>query len=123
MLNNIVLAGRLVNDPELRATPNGMHVASFTLAVDREYQKDKTTETDFIPCVAWRGTGEYICRNFIKGELLIGVGRLQLRDWTDKDGNKRRSAEVVIREAHKTQFIKKPKLEELPDGEEGELPF
>lgn len=122
MLNNITLAGRLVNDPEMRATQNGIHVASFTLAVDREYQKDKPTETDFIPCVAWSKTADYVCRNFIKGELVILTGRLQLRDWTDKDGIKRRSSEVIVSTTYKTQFTKKPKLEEI-DGEDGELPF
>ena len=97
MLNRIVLMGRLTRDPELRHTQTGTPVASFTLAVDRDF-KDKTTgekATDFIDIVAWRSTGEFVSRYFTKGRLAVVEGRLQLRDWTDKEGNKRRSAEVV----------------------------
>ena len=98
MLNKIVLMGRLTRDPELRHTQGGKPVASFTLAVDRDI-KDKTTGergVDFIDCVAWRGTGELVAKYFAKGSMAVVVGRLQLRDWTDKEGNKHRAAEVVV---------------------------
>lgn len=97
MLNKICLMGRLTRDPELRRTQTGTPVASFTLAVDRDF-KDKRTgdrSTDFIDVVAWRSTAEYISRYFSKGRMAVVEGRLQIRDWTDKDGGKRRSAEVV----------------------------
>ena len=97
MLNRIILMGRLTRDPELRHTQTGTAVASFSLAVDRDF-KDKATgdrTTDFIDVVAWRQTGEFVSRYFTKGRMAVVDGRLQLRDWTDKDGGKRRSAEVV----------------------------
>ena len=97
MLNRIILMGRLTRDPELRHTQTGTAVASFTLAVDRDF-KDKSTgerNTDFIDVVAWRQTGEFVSRFFTKGRMAVVEGRLQMRDWTDKEGNKRRSAEVV----------------------------
>lgn len=98
MLNHISLMGRLTRDPELRRTQNGTAVASFTLAVDRDY-KDKTSGergTDFIDCVAWRQAGEFVSKYFTKGRMAVVEGRLQVRDWTDKDGNKRRSHEVIV---------------------------
>ena len=97
MLNKIFIMGRLTRDPELRRTQTGTPVASFTLAVDRDF-KDKSTgerTTDFIDVVAWRQTGEFVSRFFTKGRMAVVEGRLQMRDWTDKEGNKRRSAEVV----------------------------
>ena len=97
MLNKIFIMGRLVRDPELRRTQTGTSVASFTLAVDRDF-KDKSTgerTTDFIDVVAWRQTGEFVSRFFTKGRMAVVEGRLQMREWTDKEGNKRRSAEVV----------------------------
>ena len=97
MLNKIFIMGRLTRDPELRRTQTGTPVASFTLAVDRDF-KDKSTgerTTDFIDVVAWRQTGEFVSRFFNKGRMAVVEGRLQIREWTDKDGNKRRSAEVV----------------------------
>ena len=97
MLNHIVIMGRLARDPELRHTQTGTPVASFTLAGDRDF-KDKNTgerQTDWIDVVAWRGTGEFVSRYFTKGRMAVVEGRLQIRDWTDKEGNKRRSAEVV----------------------------
>jgi single-strand DNA-binding protein len=89
--------GRLTRDPELRRTGSGVAVTSFCLAVDRDFNpKDGgEKETDFIDCNAWRGTGEFVARNFHKGSMAVVSGRLQIRNWTDKDGNKRRSAEVV----------------------------
>ena len=97
MLNHITIMGRLTRDPELRRTGSGIAVASFTLAVDRDYSpKDGgERETDFIDCVAWRQTGEFVSKYFTKGRMAVVSGRLQIRNWNDKDGNKRRSAEVV----------------------------
>ena len=96
MLNKIFIMGRLTRDPELRRTQNGTAVAGFALAVDRDYKKaDGTKETDFIEVVAWRSSAEFVSKYFTKGRMAIVAGRLQIRDWTDKDGNKRRNAEVV----------------------------
>ena len=97
MLNKIFIMGRLTRDPELRRTQTGTPVASFSLAVDRDYKDKNTGEraTDFIDVVAWRQTGEFVSRYFTKGRMAVVEGRLQIRDWTDKEGNKRRSAEVV----------------------------
>ena len=97
MLNHIVLMGRLTRDPELRRTQAGIAVTSFSLAVDRDFQSRDSGEkqTDFIDIVAWRNTAEFVSKYFTKGRMAVVSGRLQLRDWTDKEGNKRRSAEVV----------------------------
>lgn len=97
MLNHIVIMGRMTRDPELRRTASGTAVASFTLAVDRDFAaKDAQRETDFIDCVAWRSTGEFVSKYFSKGRMAVVSGRLLIRPWTDKDGNNRRSAEVVV---------------------------
>lgn len=97
MLNHITIMGRLTRDPELRYTQSGTPVASFTLAVDRDAKRDDgSRETDFIDCVAWKGTAELAHKYFSKGRMAVADGRLQIRDWTDRDGNKRRSAEVVV---------------------------
>ena len=98
MLNHIVLMGRLTRDPELRRTGSGIPVASFSLAVDRDFGSNRETgekETDFIDIVAWRSTAEFVSKYFTKGRMAVVSGRLQIRSWQDKDGNKRRSAEVV----------------------------
>lgn len=97
MLNRIIIMGRLGKDPELRHTQSGTPVASFSLAVDRDFKDKNTGErvTDWIDVVAWRQTGEFVSRYFTKGRMAVVEGRLQMRDWTDRDGNKRRSAEVV----------------------------
>ena len=97
MLNHIVLMGRLTRDPELRRTQSGVAVASFTLAVDRDFQNRDSGEkqTDFIDIVAWRNTAEFVSKYFAKGRMAVVSGRLQIRDWTDREGGKRRSAEVV----------------------------
>ena len=97
MLNHITIMGRLTRDPELRRTGSGVAVASFTLAVDRDFSpKDGSDrETDFIDCVAWRQTGEFVSKYFAKGRMAVVSGRLQIRTWNDKDGNKRRTAEIV----------------------------
>ena len=95
MLNHISIMGRLTKDPELRRTGSGVAVTSFTVAVDRDFGSNGEKETDFIDCVAWRGTGEFVERHFSKGKMIIVAGRLQIRSWTDKDGNKRKNAEIV----------------------------
>ena len=97
MLNHIVIMGRLTRDPELRRTGTGIAVASFSVAVDRDFggRDGGERETDFIDCVAWRTTGEFVSKYFTKGSMIVVSGRLQIRNWTDKDGNKRRTAEVV----------------------------
>ena len=97
MLNHITIMGRLTRDPELRRTGSGIAVASFSLAVDRDYspRDGGERETDFIDCVAWRQTGEFVSKYFTKGRMAVVSGRLQIRSWTDKEGNKRRTAEVV----------------------------
>ena len=97
MLNHITIMGRMTRDPELRRTGSGVAVASFTLAVDRDFsgRDGGEKEVDFIDCVAWRHTGEFVSKYFTKGQMAVASGRLQIRSWTDKDGNKRRTAEVV----------------------------
>ncbi len=97
MLNHIVLMGRLTRDPELRRTGSGIAVATFTVAVDRDFGSRETgeKETDFIDIVAWRNTAEFVSKYFTKGRMAVVSGRLQIRNWNDKEGNKRRSAEVV----------------------------
>ena len=97
MLNHITVMGRLTRDPELRRTQSGTPVASFSIACDRDY-KDKATgerPTDFLDIVAWRATGEFVSKYFSQGRMAVVSGRLQMRDWTDKEGNKRRSAEII----------------------------
>ena len=98
MLNHITLMGRLTRDPELRYTQSNTPVASFRLAVDRDFPSRETGErqADFIDCVAWRGTAEFVSKYFQKGSMAVVSGRLQMRDWTDRDNNRRTSAEVVV---------------------------
>ena len=114
MLNKIFIMGRLTRDPELRRTQSGTAVTSFSLAVDRDFKSQSgEKETDFIDVVAWRQTAEFVSRYFTKGRMAVVVGRLQIRDWTDKDGNKRRSAEVV---ANRVYFGEGKKSSE-PNGQ------
>ena len=137
MLNKVFIMGRLTRDPELRRTQTGTAVASFSLAVDRDF-KDKSTgerTTDFIDVVAWRQTGEFVSRYFTKGRMAVVEGRLQMREWTDKDGNRRRSAEVVadnvyFGDSKPAQAVQPPSepvqpsyYAELPDDNNEELPF
>lgn len=98
MLNQISVQGRIVRDPELRRTNSGKAVTSFTLACDRDFKNQQTgeKEVDFIECVAWGGTAEMVEKYFSKGQMAIVTGRLQLRDWTDKNGQKRRTAEILV---------------------------
>ena len=102
MLNHITLMGRLVADPELRRTGSGVAVASFRIAVDRDFAPKDGGErkADFITCVAWRQTGEFISKYFTKGRMIVVDGRLEMRDWTDRDGNKRTTAEVIVDNAY-----------------------
>lgn len=140
MLNHIVIMGRLTRDPELRYTQSQTPVASFTLAVDRDFKSDGgERQTDFIDCVAWRQSAEFVSKYFHKGSMAVVSGRLQLRDWTDKDGGKRRSAEVVtdnvyFGESRKTEntggtgygrSYQPPASGKFveTDDEDGELPF
>ena len=96
MLNKIILMGRLTSDPELRRTASGTAVTSFSIACDRDFKSQSgEKETDFIDVVAWRGVAEFVSKYFAKGRMAVVEGRLQIRDWTDREGGKRRSAEVV----------------------------
>ncbi len=109
MLNHITIMGRLTRDPELRRTGTGLAVASFTVAVDRDWPNKETgeKETDFIDCVAWRQTGEFVSKYFTKGSMIVVSGRLQIRPWVDKDGNKRKSAEIVAENVYFGESKKK----------------
>ena len=137
MLNKIILMGRLTRDPELRTTQSGTKVASFALAVERDFKEASGERaTDFIDIVAWRGTAEFVSRYFTKGRMAVVEGRLQIRDWTDKDGGKRRSAEVIAENVYFGDSKKSeaaPAYGEAPGAhggdfaevgeEDGELPF
>ena len=107
-MNQIVIMGRLTRDPELRHTPNGVPVASFSLAVDRGFTPKDGGErqTDFIDVVAWRNSAEFVSKYFVKGQMAAVTGRMQIRDWVDKDGNKRRNAEVVADNIYFTESKK-----------------
>ena len=142
MLNKIVIMGRMTRDPELRRTQSGTAVTSFSIACDRDFKSQSgEKETDFIDVVAWRSTAEFVCKYFTKGRMAVVVGRLQIRDWTDREGGKRRSAEVVADSVYfgdsrprEDQGASAPSsgAGDLPEGftpfaeigeEEGELPF
>lgn len=131
MLNKCFLLGRMTKDPEIRRTNGGTAVTSFTLAVDRDFKTNGEKETDFIEVVAWRNTAEFVSKYFSKGRMAIVEGRLQIRDWTDKNGNKRRTAEVVAdnvyfgdskKENKQEPEYKQADLAEISE-EDGELPF
>lgn len=138
MLNRIMIQGRLCADPELRRTNSGTPVTTVNVAVDRDFKnQDGSRDTDFIPVVAWKGTAEMLAKYFTKGRMIVVDGRLQLRDWTDKDGNKRRTAEVVANSVYfgdskssDTQFapasmnpapVSAADFQEVDD--DGQLPF
>lgn len=121
MLNRIVLMGRLTHDPELRRTQSDTPVCSFSLAVDRDYKRDGEKETDFIDIVAWRSTADFVSKYFTKGRMAVVEGRLQIRDWTDKEGGKRRSAEVIADNVYFGDSKPKDSGSDVPayDGEPG----
>lgn len=131
MLNKCILLGRMTRDPEIRRTNGGTAVTSFTLAVDRDYKSNGEKETDFIDVVAWRNTAEFVSKYFSKGRMAIVEGRLQIRDWTDKNGNKRRTAEVVADNVYfgdsKKENKQEPEYKQADfaeiSEEDGELPF
>ena len=102
MLNHITIMGRLTRDPELRRTGSGIAVAGFTIAVDRDFSGKDGNEKEvyFIDCVAWRQTGEFVSKYFTKGRMIVVEGRLEMRDWTDNEGNKRTSAEINVANAY-----------------------
>ena len=131
MLNKCFLLGRMTKDPEIRRTNGGTAVTSFTLAVDRDFKTNGEKETDFIEVVAWRNTAEFVSKYFSKGRMAIVEGRLQIRDWTDKNGNKRRTAEVVAdnvyfgdskKDSKEEPEYKQADFAEISE-EDGELPF
>lgn len=130
MLNKVVMMGRLTKNPELRRTGSGVAVTSFTIAVDRDFAEKQSgqKETDFIDCVAWRQTGEFVDKYFSKGKMAVVVGRLQFRSWNDKDGNKRKSAEVIVENVYfgdsKTESNTEPANDfAMLSGEDNGLPF
>lgn len=141
MLNKVVLMGRLTADPELRQTPNGTSVTSFSLAVNRSFARQgEQKETDFIDCVAWSRTAEFVSKWFTKGLQVAVSGRLQVRNWEDKQGQKRKSVEVIVedayfadskREEQRRQDSEVPPFQMPPAGNEfseldiddGDLPF
>lgn len=129
-MNHITLMGRLTRDPELRHTNNGTAVASFTIAV--EHRASQETHTDFIDIVAWKGAAEFVSKFFTKGQLIALHGRLSIREWTDKEGNKRKSAEVVAdniyfaeSKKNRSESAEQPEAVEFTvlDEDEGDLPF
>lgn len=140
MLNTITAMGRLTRDPELRYTQNQVPVASFTIACDRDYTpQGQDKQTDFIDCVAWRSTGEFVKKHFTKGRMIVVAGRLQSRKWTDDNGNKRTSWEIVLDSCYfgdskkdgegtqpaqqqNTGSIEPQQFTEM-DDDDGELPF
>ena len=133
MLNHITIMGRMTKDPELRRTNSGTSVASFTLAVERDLSKEK--ETDFIDCVAWKNTADFVSNYFSKGKMAIVSGRLQIRSWKDKEGNSRRTAEVVAENVYfgdskkdagdKYEAAMSGQTQDyaVVDGDDGDLPF
>lgn len=131
MLNKIIVMGRMVRNPELRRTNTGTAVASFTIACDRDFKSEGgERDADFIECVAWRNTAEFVSKYFTKGRMAVVSGRLQTRNWTDKEGNKRNATEIVAesvyfgdskREELQSYAAPQESFAELPD--DGEIPF
>lgn len=126
MLNHVTEMGRIGTDIELRRTGNGVSVASFTIAVDRDFKSGGEKETDWFDVVAWRNTAEFIQKHFAKGRMIVVSGRLQTRSWTDKDGNKRKSVEIVADNAYfadsKTNAATQQNFAPIEEADEG-LPF
>ena len=116
MLNSISLQGRLASDPELKETGTGIKLATFSLAVNRPYQKDKESVADFFDIVAWRGTGEFVARNFRKGDMAVVNGRLQTDTFEDRDGKKRKTYRIVANEIYFGGKKDKPTADVMPDS-------
>ena len=130
MLNHITIMGRLTKDVDLKTTPAGVSVASFTVAVDRDFMEGGEKKTDFIDCTAWKQAAEFVSKYFSKGSMAIVSGRLQIREWQDKEGNKRRTAEIVadnvyFGESKKSDGDSKPRPAGKPIDvpTDGDLPF
>jgi single-strand DNA-binding protein len=131
MLNSVIIMGRLTRDPELRRTQGGTAVTSFTMAVDRDFKSQSgEKETDFIDVVAWRNTGEFAAKYLAKGRMAAVEGRIQVRDWQDKDGNRRKAVEVVADNVYFADSKRDSKPQESRDDQEfdeieddGDLPF
>ena len=129
MLNNLIIQGRLTRDAELRQTGSGVSVTSFTLACDRDRKEaDGTKKTDFIDCTAWRQTAEFISKYGSKGRMVIAEGKLHFRDWTDKDGNNRRNAELVVDNVYFADSKREEGFQEAASGfqeisDDSGLPF
>lgn len=124
MLNHISIVGRLTRDPELRRTNAGTAVASFTIACDRDFSQNGEKEVDFIDIVAWKHTAEFVSKYFSKGKMAIISGRLQMRSWTDKDGNKRRTAEIVADNVYFGESKKESGNDfTMLSGDDEQLPF
>ena len=134
-LNHIVVMGRLTRAPEMRRTQNNVAVTGFTVAVDRDFSGGGERQTDFIEVVAWRSTAEFVSKYFTKGSMAVVSGRLQMREWTDKNGGKRKSAEIVAENVYfgESKKSRNDEPDEYPvsaeetsfanDGEDDELPF
>lgn len=131
MLNKSIIMGRFTADPELRRTQQGTPYVHFSLAVERDFKEQGgERKTDFIPCVAWRGTAELICRYFAKGRMAAAEGRIQIRDWKAEDGSPRRSTEILVeniyfadsKRSESAGAAEPSSLEEIPD-DDGHLPF
>ena len=131
MLNSVIIMGRLTRDPELRRTQSGTAVTSFTMAVDRDFKSQSgEKETDFIDVVAWRNTGEFAAKYLAKGRMAAVEGRIQVRDWQDKDGNRRKAVEVVADNVYFADSKRDSKPQESRDDQEfdeieddGDFPF
>ena len=122
MLNKIIVMGRLCAAPELRRTQSGTPVASVTVAVDRDFkEQDGTRNTDFIPVVAWKKTGEMLAQYFDKGQMIAVFGRLQIRDWTDRDGNKRKATEIIADSVYFCESKKETSGTERLDALQGRI--
>lgn len=131
MLNHITIMGRLVRDPEKRSTQSGVSVASFTVAVDRDFKNGDERVTDYIDCTAWRGQADFIAKYFSKGRMIVVDGALNSRKWTDKDGNNRVSWEIQAQNVYfgdskrndDGQQSKPQTFDEVASEDDGDLPF
>lgn len=126
MLNKVILMGRLTRDPELRSTPQGVSTCSFSLAVERNFKNGEERKADFINCVAWRSTAEFISKYFNKGNMVALEGSIQTRSWSDNEGKTRYATEVIVSQVYFAESKKdeaSPMPEIPPMGEDDDLPF